>query len=250
MSKYFIAALLLIFSLSSIAQSNLAKIDSLNSSDPKINFNIDLKEIIDSAMVHSPLLMVPDTEIEKLLEEIKIRKKSWLEYIQIDANTRYGLYNQLTVSNQTNTTDISQSLQSNKTQLNYFAGLTLKIPLSYFVSNKREVNILKSGIKGNELKKEQLKKEVTLLVVDEYYKLKKYQETIPVLQNVYQTMKISYLKASKELESGTYDIGDFAILVTTLGKAEQSFLEAKNEYFAQYYKLQILTGSNLENISK
>lgn len=250
MIRYFISFSLLLFSLSSIAQSNLAKIDSLKSTEPKINFNIDLKEIIDSAMVHSPLLLVPDTEIEKLLEEIKIRKKSWLEYIQIDANTRYGLYNQLTVSNQTNSTDVSQALQSNKTQLNYFAGLTLKIPLSYFVSNKREVNILKSGIKGNELKKEQLKKEVTLLVVDEYYKLKKYQETIPVLQNVYQTMNISYLKASKDLESGTYDIGDFAILVTTLGKAEQSYLEAKNEYFAQYYKLQILTGSNLQNISK
>ncbi len=61
---------------------------------------------IQSALTNSPLLKANDEQTEKLLEEIKIKKKSWLDYVQIDANSRYGLFNMLTLSQTTGGADI------------------------------------------------------------------------------------------------------------------------------------------------
>ncbi|MBV5343472.1 TolC family protein, partial [bacterium] len=86
-----------------------------------------LEVCIQSALTNSPLLKANEQQIEKLLEEIKIKKKSWLDYVQIDANSRYGLFNQLTLSESTGGADIA--VQQAKEQFNYFAGLSIKLPL-------------------------------------------------------------------------------------------------------------------------
>ncbi len=204
----------------------------------------NLETCIQSALTNSPLLKANDQQIEKLLEEIKIKKKSWLDYVQIDANSRYGLFNQLTLSETTGGTDVA--LQQAKEQFNYFAGLTIKLPLSYFVSNKNEQKILKISIKESELKKEDLKNEISKLVVVEYFKLKNYYDMLDAQQNNLQTTQIDYLKAKKDIQNGMLGMTEFASISTSYTKAVEAFTKTKNDYYTQFYILKILTGSNLQ----
>ena len=210
----------------------------------------ELNVFIESALKKSPLLKLNDKELGKILEEIKIEKKSWTDFIQFDANTKYGLYNQLAVNDQLSSSAPTISVQSNKEQLNYFAGLTVKIPMSYFANKKNKLQVLNFGIQENEIKKEQLRSDITQLVIDEYFKFINLSESLDMAQNDLQTMKIKYMKSIKEVENGVLSLSDFVSISGSYSKSEENFSKSKSEYYAQFYKFQILTGVNIQNQSK
>jgi outer membrane protein TolC len=246
MNRLKLIIVLFVFNLSVFAQTT-AKTDSLNNVLTFDKLLIpELDECIQSALKNSPLMKVNDQQIESLLEEIKIKKKSWLDYLQIDANTRYGLFNQLTLTESTGNTNPDVAIQQAKTQLNYFAGLSIKLPLSYFVSNKSEQKILKNSIKETELKKEDLKNEISKIVVIEYFKLKNFADLLDAQQNNLQTTQIDYLKAKNDIQNGMLGMTEFASISTSYTKAIEAFMKTKNEYYTQFYILKILTGTNLQ----
>ncbi|MFZ4581012.1 MAG: TolC family protein [Paludibacter sp.] len=248
MNRLKLILVLFLFNLSVFAQTQ-AKTDSLSNVLTFDNYIIpELDECIQSTLKNSPLLKASDQQIEIILEDIKIRKKSWLEYLIIDANTRYGLFNQLTLTQETSNPDVA--VQSAKEQFNYFAGLTLRIPLSYFSSNKNEQKKLNISIKEAELKKEELKNEINKLVVTEYFKLKRLQELLGVHLNNLQTAQIDYLKSKNDLKSGMLGMTEFAASSTAHAKAVDAFVSTKNDYYAQFYILNILMGTNIQKIKK
>jgi outer membrane protein TolC len=210
----------------------------------------DLNVFIESALKNSPLLKINEKELGKILEEIKMQKKSWMDLIQIDANTKYGLYNQLAINDPVSSDASEVAVQSNKTQLNYFAGITIKIPLSNFTNQKNKLKVLNYSVQESEIKKDQIKNDLTLIVIDEYFKFKNFSEVLDLVQNDLQTMKIKYLKSVKEVENGVLNFSDFAIISASYSKAQESFSKSKNEYYAQFYKLQILTGINIQQSTK
>jgi outer membrane protein TolC len=248
MNRLKLILVLFLFNLSVFAQTT-AKTDSLNNVLTYENYLIpDLSECIESALKNSPLLKANDRQIEIILEDIKIRKKSWLEYLIIDANTRYGLFNQLSLTQETSNPDVA--VQSAKEQFNYFAGITLRIPFSYFSSNKNEQKKLSISIKEAELKKEELKNEINKLVVTEYFKLKRLQELLGVHLNNLQTAQIDYLKSKNDLKSGMLGMTEFAASNTAYAKAVDAFVSTKNDYYSQYYILNILIGTNIQKTKK
>ncbi|OIP81653.1 MAG: hypothetical protein AUK44_09575 [Porphyromonadaceae bacterium CG2_30_38_12] len=221
-----------------IADSAATKVFSVD------NFEIPkLSVCIDSALAYSPLLKANDEQINIILEDIKIRKKAWLEYLIIDANTRYGLFNQLSLTQQTASADVA--IQSAKEQFNYFAGLTLRIPLSYFSSNKNEQKKLKLSIKDAQLKKEDLKNELKKLVVTEYFKLNRLKNLVDVHLNNLQTANIDYMKSKNDVKAGMATMTEFAASSTAYAKAVDAFVSTKNDYYAQYYILNILIGKKI-----
>ncbi len=243
----------LLFISTVFSQENLNKPTKTNSNDSLKTEQIllpSLNDLIESAIKNSPLLKVNDREIDKLLEEIKIQKKSWLQYIMFDANTKYGLYNQLSISDQITGESPEISVQSNKEQFNYFAGLTFKIPVTAFTNKKNELKILNYSIQEYELKKEQLKKEISSLVVEEYYKLQNYKEQLEISQNVLQILKFNYLKSERELQNGVINITDFSMISGSYYKSEENYSKSKSEYQAQLHKLQILTGFKITEIAR
>jgi len=66
-----------------------------------------------------------------------------------------------------------------------------------------------------------------------------------ILQDIFETYEISYMKARKDLESGTVDLSQFSVLVSYHGNAKANYIKTKNDFYSQYYKLQVLTGVNL-----
>jgi len=207
--------------------------------DPKIP---ELKVFIESALKNSPLLKASDMQIERVFEQIKKEKKSWTDFIFIDANARYGLFNQVTVSDQTG---VDLGIKSAREQFNYFAGLTFRLPLSNFTSKKNDIKILTSDLEGSKFKKEQLKNELTQLVIDEYFKLINMNQSIQINQNILQSLRLNMVKAQKDINTGIIGLSDYNSVLTTKEKAEESYYKSQNDYYAQFYKIQVLTGLNL-----
>jgi outer membrane protein TolC len=208
----------------------------------------ELQSCINSAHVNSPLLKASDEQVLQLIEGIKIKKKSWLNYVFIDGNTRYGLFNQLSVSQQMSDGTLPDlAFYSNKEQFNYFAGVTVRLPLSFFTNTTNEVKILRQNISEIELKRNELKNEITRLVITEYFKLKSLQELLVVHQNNIESTRLDYRSATRNLENNMIGLTEFATISNQNTKALEAYITAKNEFFAQYYLLKLLTGTNLQS---
>ncbi len=245
--KFILALFFLqLFAISIFSQIVVLK-DSINlqrEDNENIDVRVDnLDTYIDLALRNSPLMQVSEIEIAKIMEAIKMQKKSWLDYIYIDANSRYGLFNQVTISELNSQGGEAVGLQSAKQQFNYYAGVALKIPLSNFTSKKNELKIFNNTINESKLRRKQLEIDISQLVIEEYFKLISSQKVMKVNQATFQTMKVSYLTALKETENGNMDMNALGVIATNYGKVEESYIIAMNEFYAQYYKLQILTGS-------
>lgn len=207
-----------------------------------------LDTFIQSALKNSVLLKLSEIEFQDILEKIKIDKKSWSDNLFIDGNARYGQYNQFII-NQEVSNGVDYGVKSANEQFTYFAGVTLKLPISYFLNRKSQSKTLKNELNTVNLKKEQVEKEITNIVIDEYYKLIKSYQILQINQNVLQLLNISYLKAEKDIENGLIEFNDLANILISKGKAEEGYYNAKNDYYALYRKIQVLTGLNL-NTSK
>lgn len=206
-----------------------------------------LNAFIESAIQNSPLLKASDKEVAAIFEQIKKEKKSWTEFIILDGNARYGLFNTVTLSDLSSSTGTDVTVKSAKQQLNYYAGVTLRLPLSAFMTKKNEVAALNLTIEANKLKKEQAKIELTQLVIDEYYKLLRLIKSVQINQNVVQSVRIDYMKAKKDVSTGLIGINEFNAIIITKEKIEETYNVSLNDYLAQYYKIQILTGLNINS---
>lgn len=204
-----------------------------------------VSEFIDAALTNSPLLKSSDMQIKQIFDQIRLRKKSWTDFVLIDANARYGLYNQVTITDLAATGSEQLGIKSNREQLNYYAGLSIRMPISSFTNKKDEIKVLNDNMEVKRYEKEQVKKDLTQLVVEEYFKLLQMKKSVDINQDIIDSYKLSLLKAEKDLETGIISLGSYYTLAVEKNKAEDNHNKAKYEYIAQFYKLQVLTGLNL-----
>ena len=238
-----IVALLIICCLSVSAQS--AKPES-STSDSLFTFKKlpPLNDFIESALVNSPILKSSDLQIEEMFEKIKKEKKSWTDFVFIDANAKYGLFNQLSITQQSSGTDLS--VKDAREQFNYYAGLTIRLPISNFITKKNEINILNKNLSESKARREQIKLEITQLVIDEYYKLKNLSQSMLYNQEIVQAMDVNYVKAKKDISIGTINMFDFNGALIAKQKALDTYSKVENEFYAQFFKIQVLTGLKLK----
>lgn len=230
--------LLLTQSVFCLAQNNQIETDSI-APDKELP---ELSIFLESAMNNSPLLKMSDKQISQVLEQIKIEKKSWSDNISLDANAKYGLYNTLTVNDLSTNTINDTGIQSKGEQLNYYFGITFKMPISNIITKKNKLKILTENIGEKQLQKEELKSQLQQLIVTEYYNLAFLSKSLKINQDILQALTISLMKAERDIQSGLVSLENYNGMVASKGKAEESFYKVKSEYFTQYKKLMIICG--------
>lgn len=203
-----------------------------------------LGELIDSALLHSPLLHAKSAEVEQMLYDLRMARLSWSDCIFLEASSRYGIFNQISLSEYTGSGDDQYGLKMANEQLNYYIGMSLKLPISSILNRRNEIRFREYSKAQSEYEMEQLKLEIKRLIIDAYYQLVSYEESMLAFQEVYQTMNISYMKAIRDVENGVLPLDEFALLVSTYGKSKEAFLKAKNNFYMQYRTLQVICGYN------
>lgn len=239
MNKTVIRYTFLFLFLSSFTYA-VAQTDSIapNSEFPSLDV------FIESALTNSPLLKISDKQLSQIFEQIKKEKKSWTDFFYVEANTRYGLYNQISISGATDNQDQANDaiLNSNKQQFNYYFGLSLKIPISKIMNGKNEMKILNENFEEKKLQKQEVIDQLKRLVTEEYFNLSYLNKSMKINQDMLQAFTISLMKSEKDLQSGLISLEQYNTMIVQKGKVEDSFYKIQNDYFAQYKKLEILTG--------
>ncbi|MDD3078993.1 MAG: TolC family protein [Paludibacter sp.] len=235
-------------SIVSAQTDSLSAITTLQKDTTKIENEIpDLNFFLESAITNSPLLHASDRQIEIVKEQIKKEKKSWTDFVFLDANTKYGLYNQLTVTD-LSTDGIDQvGVQSNKEQFNYYAGITFRIPISKFTSRKNDLKILNKNLEDKKFQKEEVKNQLQQMVVEQYYTVNYLYKAMKINQDMLQAFSLNLQKSERDLKLGLIGLEEYNAMIVQKGKVEDSFYKIQNEFYGQYKKLQIISGINLDD---
>ena len=86
-----------------------------------------------------------------------------------------------------------------------------------------------------------------LQVIEEYYKLYYLHKSLKINQGMLQAFNVTLLKSERDLKSGVLSMEDYNSVLVQKGKIEDTYFKTQSEYYAQYKKLQILTGINIIN---
>jgi outer membrane protein TolC len=95
-----------------------------------------LEILIDSAIANNGMVNYRLLEIEAKKANIKAKKRNWTRNFGLQADTRYGTFNDFSTITGDNS---SVNLASNTQQLNYNVGLYLKIPIFDIINQRSEV---------------------------------------------------------------------------------------------------------------
>lgn len=201
-----------------------------------------LTDVITGALQHSPLLKVKSLEIKENHHELSKSKKNWMDYVYVEGAGNYGLFDQVVLSGISSDGETNTGLLTKNKQIRYYGGVSIKLPLSSVSKRKDEIQITRLRLESAEQEYIQLQKDIKQVIIDEYYQLKYMEESMKTFHSIYKTLEISYLKAEREVKNGRMGINEFALLASTVGKAKDDYYKAKNNFQAQYHRLQNLSG--------
>ncbi|MDB4533975.1 TolC family protein [Vicingaceae bacterium] len=163
----------------------------------------NLKNLIDSAYINSPVILSQKVVIEQRNLETDIEKNLWLKLISVNSNYSRG----------TNNVQIEGALTPtfSSTVTNWYgAGASIKIPISTIVNRKKQISIAKLQKSIEENKLAELKKSLKTLIINLYMdvllkeKIMSFKNESIVMANLnYKYAEISYKNNTLEIEMYT-----------------------------------------------
>ncbi|MBI9062280.1 MAG: TolC family protein [Marinilabiliaceae bacterium] len=199
--------------------------------------------LIEAAMAHSPLLQAKQKQVDIDQQEVTIRKRQWMDYLFVEGTANYGVYDQVLLQDHSSENSSYNTGSLNRgEQSRYYGGVGIKLPFSSLTNRNRELQKRSLIRERSELEMKEVQLQLKHMIIDAYYHLQYLDESMRTFYQIYQTLKIGYLKAEKDLLNGRTDLNEFALLASTVGKAKDDYQKAKHNFYSHYHKLKDLTG--------
>ncbi len=203
-----------------------------------------LQALIDSAKVKSPLLKKYEAEAAVESFNLTFEQRKWMDFIYMEGNVRYGVYDQVYVQGEVDGLDPIYPLFNERKQTWYYGGISLKLPLSTFINQNKKIKQTKMTIEAIGFEREMMAEELEKIIIESYYKVLFRHESMNTFYTIYQDLKIAYLDAVNRLNEQKINFQDYAILSSTYGKAKNDFDQAKSDFLTSLNLLRFMTGWN------
>jgi outer membrane protein TolC len=248
----------LVFSLTMVSYSQEEGMEKLKASvfDPlkigqesifdDVNFYLPpLATIIDSALVHSPILAMYDSELEISKMELERKKNQWTDYLFSTSEIRYGSTDNVVFSQDQST--YSNTINAVVTT-RYSIGLGLRISAFDMIDRKRKIIIANEENKIAQSRRDdmvrQITKEVTLL----YNSVILNQRILTIKSETQQAKLIHFNMAEKQFLEGEIPVSEYAQIIEMIAKSSSEFETAKMDFTNAYFLLETAVGLNLQDI--
>ena len=191
----------------------------------------ELEVLIDSALTNNGMLGYRKDEIEVKKANLKSKRRNWTRNFGIQADTRYGNFNNF--SNNVSGSN-TVTLSSATTQTNYGVGLYLKIPVFDIFNRKSEIKQAKTEISQAENLVKFQEDEIKEIVIRYYEDLLLKESLLEIQATNLSDAKVNMEMAKKEFTNGQIEIYEYirisditAGVATEFEKAKSNLLLAK-----------------------
>ena len=195
-----------------------------------------LRMLIDSALVHSPLLKTKDLEIAVKDIEWKALKWEWTDFIQPFAEYRFGTVDNYFVVNQ-NVVDFQQN-KAHRVSV----GSRINFTLFDAVNSAYKQKIAAKQIEIDQARRLEIEQMIAEEVIRLYGMVITYEEIV-YIQSDHMSLQALNLKEAKMLyESGEVPIMELARITEIESKSRENYQLAIKEFREAVYLLQELIG--------
>jgi outer membrane protein TolC len=204
---------------------------------------LPLDSIITIALIHSPQVRFQTDLIDESRYQVDFIKKLWTNNIVGFVNYSAGDQNLVSANGAIpGTTSVSNITNG------YRVGIQVNIPLYEIVGRQSRVNIYKAQLNENIDKRDQIKIELSQLVIQNYYSLIYYHNLIQIRSDAKESTINQYSIAQQEFKDGIIDAAELARLKTIEVNSRADYEEAKREFSILYFQLQKLTGASIQQL--
>jgi len=198
-----------------------------------------LNELVDSALVYNGMINYRKLEIDSKESNLKSKRQYWTRNFGIQADTRYGTFNNLSSISGDNAT---VNLASNTQQLNYNVGLYLKIPVFDVINRKSQIKQAKSELEQAKSLAKSQESELTELVIRYYEDLKLKQNLLELRASNLGNARVNMEMVEKEFKNGLIAISEYVRISDMTSRIASEFEEAKSEFLVSKKLLENITG--------
>jgi len=202
-----------------------------------------IDSLLEWAEKNSPLLSFYNADI--IINELKVisEKRDWMEHLAFEADARYGLFDNLILTDDLGREDLSMSTTE---RTRYSLAIDLRIPLSKIVDRKNRINIAKNETNKARFQRETAIKELRQLVILQYNNIIKAHRLMVVSNANVSSFNVQAIRAEKDFVNGKINIAELARLREMLARGIENFESNKSDFQLAYLLMQETVGTNLK----
>jgi outer membrane protein TolC len=200
-----------------------------------------IKVIIDSVIKKNAMLRYRNQEIEAKEYAVDSERKNWTKNFGIQADTRYGTFDNLTANSIAGQTITTYSRTAN-TQFNYGVGLYLKIPVFDGINRKNQINIAKVILEEAKSMAENQEDEIRQLVIKQYQDIILKQKLLDLRSQNLGNAKVNMEMVEKEFRNGITSIAEYVRLSDMTSRIESEYEVAKSDFLLSKKLLEDMAG--------
>ncbi|MDR1156610.1 MAG: TolC family protein [Bacteroidales bacterium] len=187
-----------------------------------------LQALMDSALVHSPILKGASYEVLMSQYELTDAKKDWMQKINFAADFRYG--SQFDYSRLSSSSGGLFPISETTVAPSYGIGVSAYMPVSDIFDHKRKKQKAKLRIEQSESRREEIAKTVKQSVITAYYDVLTAQKTLATSTEISAAAGMLYDQSRLDYAESRTSLSEFT-------KANEAYLNAQNEVETQKFAL-------------
>lgn len=246
---YFLSIIVILTTLRSWCQ-NEAEIPLTREDSISAAIDLDLAQylppltvLIDVAIENSPQLDVANYGTQREEYELGLTRKEWTDFVSIGGQYRYGA-----VSGGVN--DGQALLFPEDLTVGAYAFLSVRMPLSYFVSRKDNIKSAEMVVKIREAQTESQKRAVEQEVVETYNKLLLLQRLIKISSEAKESSDLILEMSVERFRDGELSLDQLGSNTALKARYSSEYESLRSQFSVAYSHLERLLGmpiSKLQN---
>jgi outer membrane protein TolC len=187
-----------------------------------------LQALMDSALVHSPILKGASYEVTMSQYELTDAQKDWMQKINFAADFRYG--SQFDYSRLSSSSGGLLPISETTVAPSYGIGVSAYMPVSDIFDHKRKKQKAKLKIEQSESRREEVVQTVKQTVIAAYYDVLTAQKTLATRIEISASTGMLYDQSRLDYAESRINLSEFT-------KANEAYLNAQNEVETQKFTL-------------
>ena len=215
--------------------------DSFNPLKDEISEKLaPLSALIDSAVKNDPYVQFRDMQVIINNCKLKANKSEWIRNIGVQADIRYGTFDNYSTNNSGGSTPTSMSTTRSEAKYGYAA--YVKFPLYDFINRKNQIKLAKTEIQQATAMAEVQRNEVRMLVIRQYNDLLLKQSLLKIKSKYIETARINLEMVEKEFQNGIVSVGEYSRISETVTRTETDYESSRIDFITSYMILEEIVG--------
>jgi outer membrane protein TolC len=172
--------------------------------------------------------------------KLKASKTEWLRNIGVQADVRYGTFDNYSTNNSGGSTPTS--FGSNNTETKYGYAAYIKLPLYDVANRKNQIKLAKTEVLQALSMAEVQRNEVRLMVIRQYNDLVLKQKLMKIKYKYIETARINLEIVEKEFKNGVVSMSEYTRISEGVTRSEADLEVARIDFITAYLTLEEIVG--------